>query len=332
MSKKSNPTVIGAFVVGAVILLAVAIAVFGGSELLAKRQTYVAYFTEDTKGLRVGSNVMMNGVVIGQVARMALIIDQDTYSSKTEVTIEVFPENWISISKGEVVGEGPAGDIEHDELINEAGLRATLAAESLVTGQLLVDIDFRPEVEAVLRGGEDAPYPEIPTIPSRVQELLAKIQTWAAELSEHFDAEQFANNLQSAIRGIDELANSEDLRETLAGINTLTNKKETQELTVTLQSAIKDIDIAASDASALLRNANAKLDTDLQPILEKVDAAMGEAQQALAAAKVQLSGDSAQAYQVTEALREIQGAARSLREFLDYLESHPEALLKGKKK
>ena len=332
MSKKSNPTVIGAFVVGAVILLAVAVAVFGGSELLAKRQTYVAYFSEDTQGLRVGSNVMMNGVVIGQVAKMALIIDQDNYSSRTEVTIEVFPENWISMSEGEVVGEGPAGDIEHDELINVAGLRATLAAESLVTGQLLVDVDFRPEVAAVMRGGDDTPYPEIPTIPSKIQELLAKIQTWAAELSEHFDAEQFANNLQSAIRGIDELANSEDLRETLAGINTLTNKKETQELTVTLQSAIRDIDTAATDASALLRNANAKLDTDLKPILEKVDGAMLEAQQALAAAKVQLSGDSAQAYQITEALREIQGAARSLREFLDYLERNPEALLKGKKR
>ncbi len=332
MSKKSNPTVIGAFVVGAVILLAIAVAVFGGSELLAKRQTYVAYFTEDTQGLRVGSNVMMNGVVIGQVARMALIIDQDSYSSRTEVTIEVFPENWISMSEGEVVGEGPAADIGHDELINVAGLRATLAAESLVTGQLLVDVDFRPDVEAVLRGGEDPPYPEIPTIPSRVQELLAKIQTWAAELSEHFDAEEFATNLQGAIRGADELANSEDLRETLAGINTLTNRPETQNITVTLQDALRQVDSAAADAGALLRNANAKLDTDLKPIMEKLDAAMGEAQQALNAAKVQLSGESVQAYQLGEALREIQGAARSLREFLDYLESNPEALLKGKKR
>jgi hypothetical protein len=62
MSKKSNPAIIGAFVVGAVSLLAVAVAFFGGSELFQKRVNYVAYFEEQTKGLRVGSNVILNGV------------------------------------------------------------------------------------------------------------------------------------------------------------------------------------------------------------------------------------------------------------------------------
>jgi hypothetical protein len=46
---------------------------------------------------------------------------------------------------------------------------------------------------------------------------------------------------------------------------------------------------------------------------------------------VQLSGDSVQAYQLGQALREVEGAARSMREFLDYLERNPEAVLQGKK-
>ncbi len=331
MSKKSNPTVIGAFVVGAVILLFVGVALFGGAELLAQRQTYVAYFTQDTKGLRVGSNVTMNGVVIGQVAKMALIIEQDNWSSKTEVTIEIFTENYIAMSKGEIVGEGPGSVVSHDELINVGGLRATLAAESFVTGQLLVDMSFRPDTVPILRGGDDPPYPEIPTTPSRIQELLAKVQTWAADLSEHFDAEQFAKNLQNTLQGVDELANSEDIRETLAGINTLTNRPETQNITATLQDALRQVDTAAADAGALLRNANSQLDSDIKPAIAKLDAALDEAQQALAAAKVQLSGESVQAYQFGEALREVEGAARAMREFLDYLDRNPEALLKGKK-
>ena len=49
------------------------------------------------------------------------------------------------------------------------------------------------------------------------------------------------------------------------------------------------------------------------------------------AAKVQLSGESVQAYQLGEALRAVQGAARAMREFLEYLDRNPEALLKGKK-
>ena len=68
MSKKSNPVMIGGFVVGAVVLLATGVALFGGSELFAKRYNYVAYFEEQTKGLRVGSNVILNGVRIGYVS------------------------------------------------------------------------------------------------------------------------------------------------------------------------------------------------------------------------------------------------------------------------
>ena len=64
MSKKSNPAVIGAFVVGAVTLLVAGVALFGGGELFKKRFNYVAYFEEQTKGLRVGSNVILNGVRI----------------------------------------------------------------------------------------------------------------------------------------------------------------------------------------------------------------------------------------------------------------------------
>ncbi len=101
MSKKSNPTVIGAFVVGAVLLLAIGATLFGGAELLAKRTIFVAYFTEDTQGLRVGSNVMMNGVHIGFVSNMALLVDADDFESKTEVTIEILPESF-TVTKGGV--------------------------------------------------------------------------------------------------------------------------------------------------------------------------------------------------------------------------------------
>ena len=46
MSKKTSPAVIGAFVIGAVALLAIGVALFGGGELFKKRINYVAYFEE----------------------------------------------------------------------------------------------------------------------------------------------------------------------------------------------------------------------------------------------------------------------------------------------
>ena len=92
MSKKANPTVIGGFVVGAVLLFAAGVALFGGSELFAKRFIYVAYFEEQTKGLRVGSNVVLNGVRIGYVSEIALLIDEDFTIPKDDTI------NWELVS------------------------------------------------------------------------------------------------------------------------------------------------------------------------------------------------------------------------------------------
>ncbi len=222
MSKKSNPTVIGAFVVGAVVLLAVGVALFGGAELLAKRIIFVAYFTEDTQGLRVGSNVMMNGVHIGFVSDMALLIDRDDFESETEVTMEILPESWVLTEDGVPIGDRLISEISHEELINIGGLRATLQSESFVTGQLLIDMRFRPETAPVMRG-EHAPYPEIPTIRSDIQEALANIKNWMTNFGEKIDPEELADRVNGILRGVDELVNSQDLRESFAGIDAIVN-------------------------------------------------------------------------------------------------------------
>jgi len=50
----------------------------------------------------------------------------------------------------------------------------------------------------------------------------------------------------------------------------------------------------------------------------------------LAAARSQLEGRSPEVYQLGLTLKEIESAARALREFLDFLETKPEGLLQGK--
>jgi paraquat-inducible protein B len=331
MSKKSNPTVIGAFVVGAVLLLAVGVALFGGAELLAKRDIYVAYFTEDTQGLRVGSNVMMNGVHIGFVSNMALLIDRDNYESQTEVTMEILPESWVLTQDGVPIGDAQNSKVPYDEIINKGGLRATLQSESFVTGQLLVEMRFRPDTEPILRGGDHAPYPEIPTIRSDIQEALANIKNWMTIFGQKMNPEELADRINGILRGVDELVNSQDLRDSLAGVDAIINKEDTQELTATLQTTLNEFSSAARDAGSLIRNADTKLDTvELKPAIESLVATLDEAEATLAAAKFQLRGESVQSYQLGATLKEIEGAARAMRELLDYLERNPEDILQGK--
>lgn len=332
MSKKSNPTVIGAFVVGAVALLAVSVAIFGGSEYFAERQYYVAYFDEDTKGLRVGSNVLLNGVRIGFVSEIALLMDEETYASITRATLEILPDTFYVTKSGKIMGTGSRDVVGHQALVEVGGLRAQLASQSILTGQLVVSLSLRPETEFIMRG-IDPEYPEIPTMPSGTAELMNKLQSFAADLGENLDVEDIGARISGILKGLDEVANSEDLRNTLAGVNKIVNDDDTQKLTASLRASLDEIRIAAADGSSLLRNADGQIEVlaaDLKPALSRLVGVVTEAEQTLAAAKEQMRGESVQMYQLEATLNELEGAAIAIRQFFDYLERNPEALLSGK--
>ncbi len=332
MSKKSNPTVIGAFVVGAVALLAVSVALFGGSEYFAERQYYVAYFDEDSKGLRVGSNVLLNGVRIGFVSEIALLMDEETFASITRATLEILPDTFFVTKFGKIMGTGRRDVVGHQVLVEEGGLRAQLASQSILTGQLVVSLSLRPETEAVMRG-VDPEYPEIPTVPSGTAELVNKLQSFAADLGKNLDVEDIGARISGILKGVDEVANSEDLRNMLAGASEIINDDDTQQLTASLRASVDEIRATAADASSLMRNADGQLEilaADLKPAVGRLSSVVVEAEQTLAAAKEQMRGESTQMYQLEATLIELEAAATAVREFFDYLERNPEALLSGK--
>jgi len=49
MSKPSNPTLIGSFVIGAVLLLVTAVLLFGGAALFSSKRVLVSYFPGSVK-------------------------------------------------------------------------------------------------------------------------------------------------------------------------------------------------------------------------------------------------------------------------------------------
>ena len=75
MSRKVNKTAIGVFVVGALILLMVAIVVFGSGNLFKQTNKFVLYFDGSVKGLSIGAPVVFRGVSIGTVKDISLIYD-----------------------------------------------------------------------------------------------------------------------------------------------------------------------------------------------------------------------------------------------------------------
>jgi paraquat-inducible protein B len=335
MSKKSNPTLIGAFVIGAVGLLVLAVLLFGGSELLVEKRHAVAYFSGSVKGLRVGANVTFRGVRVGYVDEINILTDVNTLRSKIEVRIELIPDALSFTEQDRVLDEDQQTERIRDldlQNVIDAGLRAQLNAESLVTGQLLVDLDFHPEVPPVYRA-EDPPYTEIPTIPSNIQEVVEKIQGFIADLQANVDIGAMAEDVGSILNGLDELANSPDIRESLAGLNRIINDAETQALPDSLQAAITEARGALQDTRSLIGKADARIEPlldELMAAVEQFDDALAAGESALSNASVQIKGDTELAFQLSATLDELQGAARSLRVFLDYIERNPEALIRGK--
>jgi paraquat-inducible protein B len=170
MSKQASPTLIGAFVVGAIALVVVGLLVFGGGRFFADRLTWVTYFPGSVKGLRVGAPVNFRGVRIGEVTRIQVLYDEQDGSMLIPVVMEVVAGQVTVIDRGDAQRRERT-DIEG---LIERGLRAQLQTDSLVTGLLSVDLDFYPDAP-VEQVSIDSPalrdYPVVPAIPSRMEEL-----------------------------------------------------------------------------------------------------------------------------------------------------------------
>ena len=323
MSKKSNPAAIGAFVVGAVALLVFAALIFGGRDLLAPKDRFVSYFNGSVKGLRVGSSVLFRGVQIGYVTDIRLFASVDTLDAEIAVIYEI-EANKIEFTRGDRVVM-----IEDAKSIDDwvaAGLRAQLDSESFVTGQLLIELDFQPDTEPVYRNTAIG-YPEIPSVTSGITQAIEDAQRFLSDLQSEIDVKELSARIDSILEGIDELANSEDLRAALAGANELITAEGTQKVPEELAATIANLDGAVTDFRDLLQST----DENIAPVARNLSNTLQEAEKLLSSASTQIDGESALFVQLNATLEEISSAARSVRVLADYLEKNPEALIRGKK-
>ena len=334
MSKQASPTVIGAFVVGAVALIAIAVAIFGGGEYFATKNRFVTYFDGSVKGLRVGSNVLFRGVRIGYVADIDLVGDVDTLETFVPVIIEVVPDTFRLSRGGKLLTDEEAvAAVDYEDML-DAGLKAQLGVESFITGQLLIQLDFHPDRPTVLRG-QYPEYPEIPSIPSATQEVLEQVQSLFAEFQAELDVGELLRDIQASADGLNRLINSEELYGAVDGASTLLQSDDVQSIPADLRSAIKNVDLALSDIRALVLNADGQIETilsDIQPAAQRLDATLASLQKVLDTVEDQIQSDSETAYQFNRTLREVEDAARSFRIFMDYIERDPSALIRGKSK
>src|SRR5208283_2113647 len=209
MSKKVNKTVIGVFVVGALVLLMCSIVVFGSGELFKRTNKFVLYFDGSVKGLAIGAPVMFRGVSIGTVKDISLIYDSKAGTVMLPVIVE--------IQQGRIQGTPSFSDLVSDKKMIELGLRGKLEIQSFLTGQLMISFDFYPNQPAKLRGILKS-YPELPTLPTSPNIF---------DVMNEIPIKDIAQNLDDTSKGINKLVNSSEIPRSLYDLqNTLQETKE----------------------------------------------------------------------------------------------------------
>jgi len=164
----NKPLLVGGFVLGGVALGVLAILLFGGAHLFSRTARLVCVFSGSVAGLGVGSPVTFRGVTIGKVERILVQLDETKHTGVIPVYMVIEPDK-VEWTNGSFSSDAPslAAAIK-------AGLRAQLRSESLVTGQLSVDIDFYPGTPIVLAHLKSQAL-ELPTMPSGMQNLKDEI-------------------------------------------------------------------------------------------------------------------------------------------------------------
>lgn len=323
MNKKISPTLIGAFVVGAVFLIAAAVVIFGSGRLFRHRKEFVLYFDTSVNGLRIGAPVKFKGVEIGAVRNILLQVEPNMEILRIPVIIEVELEK--------LTRRGATGAVLEDEAAFNAaikqGLRGQLLMESIVTGVLYVGLDVFPGTPAnfVQRPDDEHQYqyPEIPTIPTALEKAQDAI-TQVLAMLQQTDIKGLFDSADQAFKGINQTVNSPEIRGAI---------KSLQQIMPKLDEAIVNVRNLAAEL-----NSNQKiLTTDLQQTSAEARAALKQAGETFKQAETAVANieavadpDSPTFYELNRSLREVSAAARSLRLLTDYLERNPRAIIFGK--
>lgn len=342
MARRTNTTLIGLFIVGAV-ALAVGAALLFGSGMLREKSRFVMFFSGSVKGLAVGAPVNFRGVKIGSVTDIRLLLDPDTQRVQIPVYVELEPDS-ISLISGE---EMNALKMRTMSDMVQNGLRAQLQMQSLLTGQLAVQLDMHPDKPATLVGSGKH-ITEIPTIPTPIQEFTRKLEEFPIDLLLH--------DLASAAAGVDKLFNGPELLQAIKQFdqtlqdysrlsqqyNGLADKfdQRSQQITQDLNTTLTTLNITlqstqglVSSGTQLVGNSN-DLIQQLRANADQITATTTETLNAIKttshSANQLMAEDSPFQHQLNKTLQEMASSARALRILANTLEENPESLLKGK--
>lgn len=316
--KKNRSLAIGAFIVGAILLVFVALLFFSGGRFFADKKRVVMYFEGSVQGLQVGAPVKLKGVVLGEIIDISINFERDNKTVYTAVIADLVMKR--------INSNGVNVEEDFFEEAIQSGLRAQLNFQSFLTGLLYVELDFYPDSDLTLYAIQKE-HQEIPTIGTSFEEISRTFQ--------ELDLKGLVHNLNNLTEQVSNMVANGQVAETLSSFNRLATSLEQ-----TSGNADKEIarlsakmDTTLTELNTLIKQLNTQTPdmlASLKSSLEELDKSMQSFDQAAANIEHTFSEDAPLINQLTRTLEDISRSSQAFRSLSETLEQQPEALLRGR--
>ncbi len=313
---------IGLFVVGALALTVTGMVAFGANSYFEHRARAVTFFHGSVAGLAAGAPVTFRGVPVGKVVDIALQINSGTGAAHIPVVMEFEPGR-ITVT-GDNGGQG-AG---LSQSMLAAGLGASLVMQSLITGQLAIELDYHSTAEETLTG-IDLRMPEIPEARgglSAMKDTIARLPV-----------QELADDAVMVLRSVKELVSAPETREIIK--YAAQASKSAAAVAAVAESQAGGLTKDARDAAAAAARTAGKAEALISEVQPKVLAVLNDLDRLLGASGAgQVVGDvqallaprSPLLLDVQSLVRNLSSASGALRSFADQIDRNPNALVVGR--
>ena len=345
MAAKSK--IIGAFILGALVLLIAGVLTFGSGDYFTPKEKAVLFFTGSLGGLDIGAPVTFRGINVGSVTAITIHYDVEQQKLLIPVFIEVNPQKFEILS-------GTRNKNNIGELV-QRGLRAQLQVQSFVTGQMSVSFDFYPGTPSPLVA-TDIDVQQLPTIPASMEVLEANVTSMLEKINE-LPLDQLSERLLKTVESGNQMLVESDgiVRRaggTIAGLKAQVEPLANSAIAASGQASqmLKDaraglelhegeplqkVNLMLTDARNLINRLNSDIAQNLGPAVQALAATNASFRQVIvliAGAQSFISPDVPFRAQLVRMLVEFKSAARAIGAFAEYYQRHPNDLLLGNQK
>jgi paraquat-inducible protein B len=264
---------------------------------------YVSYFDDSIQGLSKGSAIKLFGVQVGNVTDLRLVLRPGP-AGHARLTARV---DFVLQPHRALLG--PAAETLYPEPMRAQvaeGLQVVLETSNYLTGEKALSLSYLPNARGVAVAQEEEGALVLPSHSGGIDTITDTLSEVAARLNS-IPYEQIGKSLQHALGSVDQTVSGPDLKRAIAG----------------LSSTLEEVRALAHEARS-----------GLAPAFERLPQIAAHLDEAVQNANVALStlgaSDGAFQQKAQRLLTQVADMARSVRLLADFLEQHPETLLRGR--